>query len=147
MLRHPNASPAGGQHDRGALTLMLALLMVALVALAGLVIDGGKKLNASETAYAVAEEAARAGAGAVNTSLAYSSGNYEVDAPQARAAAQAYLASAGYSGTVRVSGNSITVTVTIRKPTAVLSAVGIDYVTATGTAVASLETGVTGAGS
>lgn len=127
--------------------MMLALMMVALVALAGLVIDGGRKLNESETAYAVAEEAARAGAGVVNTSAAYGSGTYKVDVPQALAAARAYLASGGYSGTVTASGNSIKVTVTITKPTAVLSIVGISSMSATGSAVASLETGVTGSGS
>ncbi len=147
MRRPSHASPAGTGRDRGALTLMLALLMVVLVALIGLVIDGGRKLNESETAYAVAEEAARAGAGVVNTSTAYSSGTFEVDVPLALAASRSYLASAGYSGTVTASGNSIRVTVTITESTDVLSVVGISSMSATGSAVASLETGVTGSGS
>jgi len=133
--------------DRGSLTLMLIVMAVALIALAGLVIDGGRKLNETETAYAVAQEAARAGADAVNTSQAYSSGTYVVDLPEARAAAQAYLASAGYSGSVSASGNTIQVTVHITESTAVLSIIGIDSMEATGTADASLETGVTGPGS
>ncbi|HUC56238.1 MAG TPA: pilus assembly protein TadG-related protein [Streptosporangiaceae bacterium] len=136
-----------GQRDRGALTLMLAAFMIVLLALAGLVIDGGRKLNATETAYAVAQEAARAGAGVVNTSEAYRSGTYAVDIPQARAAAAAYLTNAGYEGSVSASGDSITVTVTITQPTAVLSLIGIDSMTVKGSAVASLETGVTGSGS
>jgi Flp pilus assembly protein TadG len=126
---------------------MLVALSLVLLALAGLVIDGGKKLNESETAYAVAQEAARAGAGVVNTSEAYKYGTYQVDLPEARAAARAYLTSAGYNGSVSASGDSITVTVTIVEPTTVLSVIGIDSLTSKGTAVASLETGVTGSGS
>jgi Flp pilus assembly protein TadG len=136
-----------GERDCGALTLMMAVMMVILLAFAGLVIDGGRKLDQSENAYAVAEEAARAGAGMVNTGEAYGSGTYEVDGPEARAAAQAYLASVasqGYSGTVSVSGNNIRVTVQIVEHTTVLSLVGIDTMSSTGTAVASLVTSVTG---
>ena len=46
---------------------MLLVLFVALVALAGVVIDGGAKLNQAENANAIAQEAARAGAGLVKS--------------------------------------------------------------------------------
>jgi len=126
---------------------MLAVLMVALLAFAGLVIDGGRKLDATETAYAIAQEAARAGAGRVNTSVAYRSGAITVDLPQALAAARAYLASAGYHGSVTASGNKIRVTVRVTERTTVLSLIGIDSLSCTGVAVASLVSGVTGPGS
>jgi Flp pilus assembly protein TadG len=138
--------------ERGSLTLMLAALMVALLALAGLVIDGGRKLNQSASAYAIAQEAARAGAGMVDRSAAYRSGTFKVDEALALAAARAYLADAGYSGTV-ISGTvspdgtqRIRVTVTVTQPTLVLSLIGMDALTSTGSAVASLVTGVTGPG-
>lgn len=135
-------------NDHGSLTLMLAMLMVALLALAGLVIDGGRKLNESASAYSVAQEAARAGAGMVDTGAVYQSGTFEVDPNQARAAARAYLAQAGYHGTVSITGtDQISVTVTVTEPTLVLSLIGIDTMSAHGTAVASLESGVTGPGS
>lgn len=138
----------GGSRDRGALTLMLAVLMVSLLCLAGLVIDGGRKLNDASTAYAIAEEAARAGAGQVDQSVAYQSGDFQVDQGLAIAAAQDYLTSAGYQGTVTATGtDDIQVTVTITDQTAVLSLIGIDTMTSTGTAVASLVSGVTGPGS
>src|SRR5262245_13601872 len=89
-----------GGRDRGSLTPMLAVLMVALLALAGLVIDGGRKLNEAENAYAIAQEAARAGAGQVNTSVAYGSGVFRVDQARAITAARVYLANAGYQGSV-----------------------------------------------
>jgi hypothetical protein len=126
---------------------MLAGLMVVLLAFAGLVIDGGRKLDQSENAYAIAQEAARAGAGMVNTSVAYSSGRYQVDLPEALSAARAYLASSGYTGTVTGSGDQISVTVRLTEHTVLLSLVGIDTMTSTGTAVATLTTGVTGPGS
>jgi Flp pilus assembly protein TadG len=125
---------------------MLAVLLVVLLAFTGLVIDGGRQLDQKENAYAIAQEAARAGAGLVNTSTAYSSGNFRVDLPRAIAAAQSYLANAGYSGSVTGTGNTIRVSVTVSENTTVLSLVGIDHLSATGTAVASLVTGVTGPG-
>ena len=135
--------------DSGSLTLMLAVLMVALLALAGLVIDGGRKLDATQKAYAIAQEAARAGAGQVNTSAVYRSGTFKVNPAQAQAAAQTYLMNAGYghSGRVTVTGNRITVRVQVTERTTVLSLIGISKITVSGTAVASLVSGVTGPGS
>jgi Flp pilus assembly protein TadG len=131
--------------DTGSITLMLVALFVALIALAGIVIDGGAKLNQAENATAIAQEAARAGAGMVNQANAYSTGSFTVDQAQAIAAAQQYLASSGYHGSVTPVGTeSIEVNVTVTGPTKVLSIIGIDSMTSTGSATASLVTGVTG---
>ena len=131
--------------DTGSITLMLVALFVALIALAGIVIDGGAKLNQAENATAIAQEAARAGAGMVNQANAYSTGSFTVDQGQAITAAQRYLAGAGYHGSVTPVGTeSIEVTVTVTGPTRVLSIIGIDSMTSTGSATASLVTGVTG---
>jgi Flp pilus assembly protein TadG len=131
--------------DTGSITLMLVALFVALIALAGIVIDGGAKLNQAENATAIAQEAARAGAGMVNQAKAYSTGSFTVDQGQAIAAAERYLANAGYHGTVTPVGTeSIEVSVTVTAPTRVLSIIGIDSMTSTGSATASLVTGVTG---
>lgn len=135
--------------DRGSLTLMLAVLFVALIALAGIVIDGGAKLTAAENASAVAQEAARAGAGIVNRASAYQSGNFIVARDQAIAAADEYLAHAGYHGLARQvpgAANEIEVTVTVTEQTKVLSIIGITSFTENGRAVATLESGVTGPG-
>jgi Flp pilus assembly protein TadG len=137
-----------GDGERGSLTLMLAVMFVALLALAGIVIDGGAKLNQAENAAAIAQEAARAGAGMVNRANAYASGSFTVDQGQALAAARQYLAEAGYHGTVMPVGTeSIQVTVTVTEPTRVLSIIGIDSMSSTASATASLVTSVTGAGS
>jgi Flp pilus assembly protein TadG len=138
----------GVDADRGSLTLMLAVLFVALLALAGVVIDGGAKLTAAENAAAVAQEAARAGAGLVNQATAHASGSFVVDQDQAIAAADGYLSSAGYAGQAAPGPGSdeINVTVHVSQPTKVLSIIGIDSITATGQATANLVSGVTGPG-
>jgi Flp pilus assembly protein TadG len=133
--------------ERGALTLFIAILFPALLTFAGLVVDAGTKLDNYENASTYAQEAARAGAGQVNQSEAYSNATFVVDEPEAIAAANAYLAAAGVSGTVTAVGDdAIRVTVTITTPTKILSLVGIDTVTSTSTATASLLSGVTGPG-
>ena len=143
--RCAGAAAASGDGERGSLTLMLAALFIALLAMAGIVVDGGAKLNQAENATAIAQEAARAGAGMVNQGQALSTGSFTVDQAQAIAAAQQYLSSAGYHGSVTpVGAESIQVTVTVTGPTKVLSIIGIDSMTSTGSATASLVTGVTG---
>jgi Flp pilus assembly protein TadG len=138
---------AAGDRDRGAITLMLLALMVMLLALAGIVIDGGAKLRAAANAAAIAQEAARAGAGVVNQSAAYSRGTFVINQPAAMAAARAYLASGRYTGTVAATGpRSIRVTVTVTQATRALSIIGITSMTSTGSAVARLVSGVTGPG-
>jgi Flp pilus assembly protein TadG len=145
---------AGGQRadgdqaasDRGALSLMLVVLVVGLVLLAGFVVDGGAQLAADENAQALAQEAARAGATSVDASTAYRNGSFVVDPALAASAASGYLADAGYSDykVFVVSDREIRVKVTISEPTKFLSVIGINYVTSTGWATASLVTGVTG---
>ena len=150
--RQVGAGGAGG--DRGSLTLMLIIMFVSLLALAGLVIDGGAQLDAASNASAIAQEAARAGAEQVNQSTAYSSGTFEVNPAEAIAAAQAYLATVRaslsvteFSGTATVIGpRTIRVTVTVREPAKVLSLIGVNWISASESATATLVTGVTGPG-
>jgi len=135
-----------GETERGGLSLMIVVLFVVLAALAGIVVDGGAKLNADENAAALAQEAARAGATTINESRAYSSGSFVVDQQQALTAARSYLIQVGYGRyTVSADGSrAIRVSVTISEPTRFLSLIGVDSFTCTGTATASLVTGVTG---
>jgi Flp pilus assembly protein TadG len=132
--------------ERGALSLMIVALVLGLVLLAGFVVDGGAQLAADENAQALAQEAARAGATSVNPSTAYQNGSFVVDPELAASAASSYLAGAGYSDykVFVVSGSEIRVRVTVSEPTKFLSVIGINYVTSTGWATASLVTGVTG---
>ena len=138
--------PLASRRERGGLSLMVVVLFVALVALAGIVVDGGAKLTADANAAALAQEAARAGATTVSQSAAYSSGTFVVDEQQALAAAASYLRTAGYSDyqVSAIGTRAVRVSVTIREPTRFLSLIGVDSFTCTGTATASLVTGVTG---
>jgi Flp pilus assembly protein TadG len=145
--RRGRRSLRGGDRERGTITLMLLVMFVALLALAGMVIDGGAKLAQAENANAIAQEAARAGAGMVNQAKALATGSFTVDRAQALAAARQYLARLGVTGTAVADGpDAIRVTVRLITPTHVLSIIGIDSMRSTGSATASLATGVTGPG-
>jgi Flp pilus assembly protein TadG len=145
--RRDSGHPPWWRDETGALTLFVAILFPALLALAGLVVDVGTKLDNYEKASAYAQEAARAGAGQVDQSEAYSKATFVVDEPEAIVAAKAYLAAAGVSGSVATVGDdAVRVTVTITTPTKILSIIGIDTVTSTGSATASLLSGITGPG-
>ena len=149
---HTRRSTVSGMPDRnhdgerGGLSLMIVVLFVVLAALAGIVVDGGAKLAADETAVALAQEAARAGATTVDVSRAYASGSFVVDQGEALAAARSYLVTAGCDRftVAAVGARAIRVSVTITEPTRFLSLIGIDSFTSTGAATASLLTGVTG---
>ena len=80
--------------DRGSITAYLLIMTVALVLLAGLVLDGGAALTAHGTAADTAQQAARAGADALDdTSLRTTTpAGLATNPGAARAAAQAVLA-------------------------------------------------------
>jgi Flp pilus assembly protein TadG len=130
--------------EQGSITILVVILFLALLAAAGLVVDGGAKLRAARQASAVAEEAARAGAGRVNRDQAYAhGGSFVIDRTSAVAAARNYLSSSGVTGSVAMSGTrSIRVTVTVDKPTVLLSLVGIGHLHVTRTATADLLQGI-----
>jgi Flp pilus assembly protein TadG len=136
----------GRDGERGSLSLMVVVLFVALLALAGIVVDGGAKLTADENASALAQEAARAGATSLDVSRAYSTGSFIVDPAQAVGAAGQYLRAAGYRDfAVSADGTrAITVRVTVTERTKFLSLIGISSFSCTRTATAQLVTGVTG---
>jgi hypothetical protein len=141
----PRAVPSSS--DLGSITIFVVIFFLALLAAAGLVVDGGAKLRAAREASAVAEEAARAGAGRVNRDQAYAhGGTFLIDRNSAITAARAYLATSGNTGSATMTGaRSIQVTVTINKPTVLLSLIGVGQVHATKTATADLLQGVQGA--
>lgn len=132
--------------DQRSATLLVVVLFSALLAAAGLVVDGGAKLRAAREASAVAEEATRAGAGQIDRDRAYShGGRFIIDRTAAIDAARAYLTSSGNTGSVGVaSTHKIRVTVTISKPTMLLALIGINEVHVTKTTTANLIQGING---
>lgn len=128
--------------DRGSLTLFVAVVAVALLGVAGLVVDGGGKLRAARLATSYAEGAARAAAQGMDVARARGGEVGVLDQRAAIAAADAYLASAGVAGGASPLGShQISVSVTVNRPTEMLSLVGVNSWTVHGQATADLQTG------
>jgi Flp pilus assembly protein TadG len=123
------------REERGASTAIVVLFTVALLAVAGLVIDGGYALGAKREAMNSAEQAARAGADALDQG-ALRDGEAKVDPGRAVAAAEGYLVSVGAQGSVSVNGGEVSVTVTAHQDTTILTAVGVGSIPVRATATA-----------
>lgn len=111
--------------ERGVATAFLVLFAIAMLSVAGLVIDGGYALAAKREATNDAEQSARVGADALSAA-GLRSGQTDVDPRLAVAAAQHYLDTVGARGTVAVDGARVTVTVRMTQDTLILSAVGVN---------------------
>jgi Flp pilus assembly protein TadG len=131
------------RRDHGRVSVYFAIALTALVVLIGLTVDGSGRFRMMQRADNIAAEAARAGGQALDAGQAISGGAKVVDPVLAAAAAQAYLASADVTGTVQIAADRqhLTVTVTIPYTTVMLSYIGIDQLTVTGRATATLLTG------
>jgi Flp pilus assembly protein TadG len=128
--------------ERGSVTLFAVVVVLGLLAMAGLVVDGGAKLTAQRRANNVAEQAARAGAQAADQA-ALRAGHTVLDPSRARLAALQYLSAAGHSaGRITVTGAALDVEVTASAPTAILGILGIHTLTVTGRGQARLLRGV-----
>jgi Flp pilus assembly protein TadG len=132
MVTGPRARPRG---DAGSVSAFVALLLVAIFVLVGLVVDGGSALSAQQAAADEAEQAARAGAGALSVD-ALRSGVVQIDQQQAVDAAERFTRAAGHPGTAVVSGGTVTVQIRYRIPTEVLGIVGLDTLPVSATASA-----------
>lgn len=130
--------------QRGAIVAFVVVIVAALFMLIGLVVDGGRILTARAHASDDAQEAARAGAQQLNQSLTHSGTGTALDPVAASAAAQTYLEAAGDVGTVGVSGDSVTVTVTTSLPMQMLGLIGLGTATVSETQTARAVRGVVG---
>lgn len=129
--------------ERGQVTAFVVVIMVALIALGGLVIDGGNTLAAKRRVVDEADGAARAGAEALAVPGYRSTGTLIPDPTAASQAALDYLTRTGHTGQVRIVGDRVVVTVTVDEPTTILGILGIRTLTVTGTGQAHLSHGVT----
>lgn len=128
-----------GERDAGMVTAFVVIFMLALLVMAGLVLDGGLALSAKVRAIDDAQAAARAGAQAINIPLYRSTGQFTLDPAEATTDAEQYLTEAGQIGTVTVNGDQVTVTITVSQPTQLLSLAGISHLTVSGTGTATAE--------
>lgn len=128
--------------DDGRVTAFVVVLTIGILALAGLTLDGGLALAAKVKANGEAQAAARAGAQAIDLSAYRSTGTLHLVAAEAVADAHSYLAAVGAEGTVTVSGDTVSVTVTATQGTQLLGVVGISSLTVHGTGSAHPQRGV-----
>ena len=112
--------------ENGSFTVALVLLLPMLMVLLGLVIDGGAAFVAHQAAAVEAEQAARAGAGAVDVGF-LRLGIVRVDPTQAVAAAERFTQAAGHPGSASLAAGLVTVHVSYAVPTTILGMVGIAW--------------------
>lgn len=134
-IRWPSVSDSSrpgraGRADQRGTASIWALLVTstAFTGLLGLVVDGGAAVNARLDAARTAAQAARLGADQLSAS-SVRAGDDTVNSASAAAAVNGYLRAAGRAGTVTVSADQVSVTVTGTSPTRVLGIVGIDAFT------------------
>lgn len=110
--------------ERGSVTALVAVLIPALVACAGLALDGGRMLAARREAQEAADAAARVAADELQATVGGSAP--VVATSDARAAGAAYLRTAGYDGEVTVSSDGAArVEVTVEVDMVLLGVVGV----------------------
>lgn len=120
-----------------------AIVFVTLLGFTGLVVDGGLALTARVQALGQAEDAARAGAQAVDLESLRLDHTVRLDPDRARQAAFDYLQGTGATGEVDANQTDVTVTVIVHAPTHLLTLFGVTSLTEQGTATAHVATGTT----
>ena len=121
--------------ERGSVTLWAVIITTAVLMIVGLVVDGGAQLRATQRADQIAREAARAAGQALSGDPVLGRPGL-IDVSRGRQAATDYLNAADVTGDITVNGATITVTTHVRYTPIILTAIGVDTVTATGTAQA-----------
>jgi Flp pilus assembly protein TadG len=125
------------RREDGVAAMVVVLFAVALLAMAGLVVDGGYAMAANRRLTGQAEQAARLGADALNQDSLRDGGDLQVDPSRAVSAAQGYLAKVGAPhGQVTIDGGTVTVALKSHTNTAILSAVGVTRLSTKGSASA-----------
>jgi hypothetical protein len=128
-----------GRDDRGTVTAYTLVLITAVLAFAGLVLDAGLAISTKVDAISVAQAAARAGAEELDLTALRTQNMVRLDPAVAESTARSWLARAGYAGTVSVTATTATVAVRTSRPTQLLRLVGVRAIpvgaTATATAV------------
>ncbi|GLZ30872.1 hypothetical protein Lesp02_30610 [Lentzea sp. NBRC 105346] len=130
--------------EDGRVTAFVVIIALAALLFAGLVLDGGLALAAKVRAMGEAQEAARAGAQEIDLTAYRADGTLRLVPHQASAAAHSYLAAAGHTGSVSVTGNTVNVTVSINQPTQLLGLAGVGSIRVTGAGQAQPQRGISG---
>lgn len=133
-----------GNVDGGEVTPFAVLLSIALIAVAGLVLDAGLAISAKVQALDTAQAAARAGAQQLDLYAYRTRGVTQLDTGRAAATARSWLASAGVDGDASATATTVTVTVRRSSRAQLLQIVGVRSLNVSASATATAVQGVTG---
>jgi Flp pilus assembly protein TadG len=136
-----------GRDESGQVMVFVAVLLMGLVAVVGLVTDGGIVFSQRRDLQNAADSAALAGAMQIDEQAYRAGGNVVLDERAAREAAVQYLEDGGdleYS--VQVSTAGVEVTASRKASTSFLRLVGIDGVDISASSSAAPRYGISGAG-
>ena len=126
---------------RGGVTTFVVVLVVPMLAVAGLAYDGGRILAARRQAADVAQQAALAGTQAIGHD-AVRQGRVDVDVGAVKTAAHRYLGEVGHTGSVYVTDAEVVVEVHATVEMEMLSMIGVGAKSVSGRAAAQLARGV-----
>ncbi len=132
--------------DEGQVTAFVTVFMVGLLAVAGLVLDGGLALSTKIRALDTAQAAARVGAQQLDLLTYRTTGDARLDPVRAVAAARAVVVGAGLDGEVTATVTTVTVTVHAQSRTQLLNLIGVSSLSVSATTTATPLQGVTGPG-
>jgi hypothetical protein len=122
--------------DDGTVTAYTLILVAAVLAFAGLVLDGGLAISTKVQAVSDAQSAARAGARELDVAALRTNSVIRLDPVAAEATARQWLARTGVAGTVTVTPDTVTVTVTTSRRTQLLQLLGLRSIPINATATA-----------
>jgi Flp pilus assembly protein TadG len=121
-------APEQGEVGGGAVSVPVAVAILAMLMLGGLAVDGVRAAQASADASAIAEEAARAAAQTLDP-VELARGQVRIDVGQGAVAADAYLRAAGAEGSSEVvDGDRVRVNASVSRPTVLLGLIGMSQV-------------------
>jgi len=129
--------------ERGGATIFVLGMSLVLMLCAGLVVDGGIGINTRMRVADDAEQAARAGANAVDVAQLRSGGALAIDPGLARSMAAQFLSARGYDGgqfTVTVNVDSVSVRLRDTSETTMLKLIGINQYPVSARATATAAT-------
>lgn len=136
--------------DSGQVAPLLAVCMLGLLAVAGLVIDGGVLFAARRDLQSVADGAARSGAMAIDGQALRDSGGNRIylNPGEAEVAVTDYLDLVEFAGTVETTASAESVRVTLHKNhrMVLLSMVGVGSVETRASSTASPRSALAGPG-
>ena len=131
--------------ESGQVAPIVAVSLLGLMAIVGLVVDGGLMFSARRNIQATVDAAARAGAMSIDEDEVRASGgdNVRLDGEAAEIAVRRYLAEIGFAGSIEVAANaeSVTVRLSEERATILLSLVGIGQFDAAASATARPRSG------